>query len=145
MRREEPSKQISLARVGSARSVWTTVDFPQLTEACAFWVYNPQAPGCSVRELSKVGPGLSALPRSNLLRFRFSSTPQRHRLGWACLLYPSQVQEAQATRCLVSTLSQMRGASYHLPQSKPLSLLGAPQECHLRCAMCLLWGADLRL
>ena len=30
-------------------------------------------------------------------------------------------------------------------QSWPLSFLGVPQECHLRCATCLLWGADLRL
>ena len=33
------------------------------------------------RELSEAGPGLCALPRSKLLRLRFSGTPQRHRLG----------------------------------------------------------------
>ena len=65
---------------------------------------------CSVsrllcRELSKAGPGLHELPRSKPLRFRFSSTPQKHRLCWACILCPSQVQAAQATRCLVSTHS----------------------------------------
>ena len=32
-----------------------------------------------------------------------------------------------------------------LPWSWPLSFLGALQERLLRCAMCLLWGADLRL
>ena len=57
----------------------------------AFPVYTAQAPGCSAGELSKVGPGLRALPRSRLLRFRFLGTPQRHRLGWACILCPSQV------------------------------------------------------
>ena len=31
------------------------------------------------------------------------------------------------------------------PQSQPLGFLGAPQERCLRCAICLLWGADLRL
>ena len=36
------------------------------------------------RELSDAGPGLHALPRSKPLRFRFSGTPQRHRIGCAC-------------------------------------------------------------
>ena len=45
----------------------------------------------SAGELSKAGPGLCALPRSKLLRFRFSVTPQSHRLGWVCILCPSQV------------------------------------------------------
>ena len=62
-----------------------------------------------------MGPGLCALPRSKPLRFRFLGTPQRHRLSWACVLCPSQVPAAQATRCLVSTLSQVCGAFYHLP------------------------------
>ena len=85
---------------------------------CAFSVYTAWVPGCSACELSKAGPGLHALPRSKLLRFRFSGTPQRHRLGWACVLCPSQVRAAQATRCLASTLSSRSGgrvASYHLP------------------------------
>ena len=56
-------------------------------------------------ELSEVGPGLRALPRSKPLRFRFSGTPQRRRLGWACVLCPSQVRAAQVTRCLVSTVT----------------------------------------
>ena len=72
---------------------------------CAFTVYSAQAPGCSAGELSKVGPGLHALPRSKSLRFRFSGIPQRHRFGWACVLCPSQVRVAQATRCLASALS----------------------------------------
>ena len=40
---------------------------------CAFLAYTAQAPGFSAGELSKVGPGLRALPRSKLLRFRFSA------------------------------------------------------------------------
>ena len=88
---------------------------------CAFPVYTGQAPGCSAgsgpwvactaqapdcfaAELSKVGPGLGALPSPKPLRFRFSGTPQRHRDGWACFLCPSKVQAGQATSCLVSTL-----------------------------------------
>ena len=65
-------------------------------------------------ELSEVGPGLHALPRSKPLRFRFSGTPQRRRLGWACVLCPSQVRAAQVTRCLVSAVTPRWGCvSYH--------------------------------
>ena len=78
---------------------------------CAFLVYTAQAPGCSAGELSKVGPGLHALPRSEMLRFRVLGAPERHRLGWACVLCPSQVLGAQATRCLVSTLSRVGSES----------------------------------
>ena len=62
-------------------------------------------------QLSKMGPGLYALPMSKLLRFRHSGTPQRCRLGWACVLCPSQVQAAQVTRCLESAVA----ATYSLP------------------------------
>ena len=51
-----------------------------------------------------MGPGFHALPRSKTLRFRLSGTPQRHRLCLACGLYSFQVQAAQVTRCLESTL-----------------------------------------
>ena len=43
------------------------------------------------RELSEASPGLYALPRSELLRFNYLGSPQRCRLGWACILCPSQV------------------------------------------------------
>ena len=76
---------------------------------CAFPVYTAQAPGCSAGELSKAGPGLCALPRSKLLRFMFSGTPQRHRLGWVCILCLSQVRAAQVTRCLARALTPGRG------------------------------------
>ena len=42
---------------------------------CSFPVYTSQAPVCFAGELSKVGPGLCALPRFMLLRFRFLGTP----------------------------------------------------------------------
>ena len=109
---------------------------------CTFPVYCVQAPGCSAGELSKAGPGLRALPRSKLLRFRFLGTPQRHRLGWACILCPSQVWAAQATRYLAIALSPSGRCVLSPPHSQPLSFLGALQGCHLSCALCLLWGAD---
>ena len=136
--REEHCKQISLASVGSARSVWATLALPPLTGVCAFLAYTVQVPGCSAGELSKVGPGLRALSKSEPLRFRFSGTPQRHRLGWACFLCPSQVRAAQATRCMVSAVFPAGRGILSPPLSQPLGFLGAPRECHLRCALCLL-------
>ena len=64
------------------------------------------------RELSEAGPGLYPLPRSKPLRLRYSGSPQRCRLGWACVLCPSQVQAAQVTRCLASAVA----ATYRLPR-----------------------------
>ena len=75
-----------------------------------FLVYTAQAPDCSAGELSKVGPGLRALPRSTPLRFRLSGTPQWHRVSWTCVLFPSQVWAAQMMRCLVSAVN----ATYRL-------------------------------
>ena len=63
------------------------------------------------QELPEVGPGLRALSRSKPLRFRFSDTPQRRRLGWACVLCPSQVRAALVSRCLASAVA----ATYRLP------------------------------
>ena len=76
---------------GTQEVVWAALGFPLIHGVCAFPFYTAQAPGCSVGELSKLGPGLHARPRSKPLRFRFSGTPQRHRLSWACVLCPSQV------------------------------------------------------
>ena len=106
--------------------------------ACAFPVYTAQASGCSAGELSKVGPGLRALPRSKLLRFRFLGTPQRHILGWACVLCPSQVQAAQVTRCLVNALSPGVWWVLSPPQSQPLvswELSGSVVPCVLVCCV----------
>ena len=97
------------------------------------------------RLLSKAGPAFHAIPRSKLLRFRFLGTPQRHRLSWACILCPSQVQAAQATRCLASALSPGGQCILSHPLSQLLSFLDVQRECHLRCVMCLLWGAVLWL
>ena len=64
------------------------------------------------RALFKAGPAFRVLPRSKLLRF--SDTPQGYRLGWACVLCPSQVRAAQVMRCSVSTIA----ATYCLPAAQ---------------------------
>ena len=63
------------------------------------------------QELSEASPSLYALPRSKPHRFRYSGSPQRHRLSWACVLCPSQVRAAQVIRCLVSAVA----VTYRLP------------------------------
>ena len=93
MGREGHCKQISLACVGSAHSGWTTLGLSQLTACVLAWVYTLRLQG-ALQALSKVDPAFCALPRSKPLRF--SGTPQGHRLGWACVLCPSQVWSAQA-------------------------------------------------
>ena len=100
------------------------------------------------RELSEAGPGLGALPRSKPLRFRFSGTPQRCRLGWACVLCPSQVRAAQVARCLASAVApswRLHKNCIKTPPSQPLSFLGVQRVCLLGCAVCLFWGPDLCL
>ena len=56
------------------------------------------------QELSDAGPGLHALSRSSRSGSG-SGTPQRRRLGWACVLCLFQVQAAQVTNCLASTVA----------------------------------------
>ena len=115
MGREEHCKQILLACVGSANSVLAALGLPPLMVCVLSCFYTSQALGCSSGELSEAGPGLCAVPRSKPLRFRFSGTPQRCRLSWACILGPSQVHAAQVTRCLARTVfPQVGGASYGL-------------------------------
>ena len=57
------------------------------------------------REPSEAGPEWYALPRSKPPSFRYSCTPQRRRISWACVLCPSQVRAAQVTRCLASAVA----------------------------------------
>ena len=83
--------------------------FAPAHSVCAFLVYTAQAPGCSAGKLSKVGPGLHALPRSMPLRFRLSGTPQWHRLRWACLSSSGDQVLGE------HTLPRWGGVSYHLP------------------------------
>ena len=68
------------------------------------------------REPSKAGPGPYAPPRSKPLKFRHSGSPQRRRLCWTCILWPSQVRAAQVTRCLASVVP----VTYRLPRPSSL-------------------------
>ena len=78
MGREEHCKQITL--VCALLSVLSTLGLPLLTAGVISLVHCLGS-RLLCRELSEVSPGLYALPRSKPLRFRYSGTPQRRRLG----------------------------------------------------------------
>ena len=128
---------------GSARSVSATLGLPPL-KACCFPSLHRSGSRLLCWELSEAGPGLCAPPRSKLLRFRFSGTPQRRRLAWTCVLCPSQVRAAQVTRCLVSTLSP-RAVCLITSPIPAAGFPGVQREHLLGCAVCLLRGTDLWL
>ena len=103
--REEHCKQISLVSVGSARSVWATLGLSLLT-ACVFsgsTLLRLQVAlqgNCQKQALGCVHfPGLSCSGSGSWV------PPQRHRLGWASILCPSQVRAAQVIRCLVNAIA----------------------------------------
>ena len=79
-------------------------------------------------EPSEAGSGLHAPPRSKPLRLGYSGSPQRRRLGWACILCPSQVRVARVFgergRCDLSPLPCLL-----------LSFLGVPLAPLLRRMM----------
>ena len=116
--------------VWSVCSVCTTRSLPQVMTACVLTVYTVQSPGCSAGVLSKVGPALFALPRTNVLRFSFSGPSQgtdfvghllfalprsellrpqvlgKHRLpGVLCILITSPVPAACFPMCTMKALS----------------------------------------
>ena len=109
--REGHCKEISLA---CAHSDSATLGLPRSWRVCLPHLHCSDS-RLLCQELSDAGPGLHAFPRSK--PFRFSGTPQRCRLGCACILCPSQVRAAQVTRCLASAVTpSWRGASYRLPR-----------------------------
>jgi len=109
---------------------------PQPHWACpCSWRMCPPCPHCSgsrllCREPSEASPGLHAPPGSKPLRFRHSGSPQRCRLGWACVLCPSQVRAAQVMRCLASAVA----ATYHLPAARLSGCItGTPSQVDVDC------------
>ena len=103
--------------------------FAPAHSVCAFPVYTVQALRCSAGNCLRLALGcMHFLGLNKLLRFRHWGTPQRRRLGWACILCPSQVRAAQMTRCLVSVVA----ATYHLPRPC-CSVFSAPSQADVDC------------
>ena len=114
MGREEHCKQVSLVCVGSAHSVWATLGLPLLiacvlSRSTLLRLQVALQGNCLKWALGYVPfPGLSSSGSGS-----WASTKVQTWLGLPFV--PSQVRAAQVTRCLVSTLSQVGSASYHLP------------------------------
>ena len=107
----------------------------------AFSGYTAQAPGCSAGNCLRQALGCVHSPG---LSGSGSGSPQRRRLGWACVLCPSQVRAAQGTRCLAGAVAPswglhllaspipatgFSGCTTSVPsQLCPVSLLGSVQN-----------------
>ena len=133
--REGPYRQTSLACVGSTCSVLVTLGLPPLT-ACGI------SPSTLLRlqaALQGAGPELHALPRPTPLRFRFSGSPQRCRLGWACVLCLPRSKQ----------LRQLGARGAHSPRAWCIfsPLWSQPQfpGALVGCAFCLFCEADFWL
>ena len=90
--------------------------FTPAHSVCAFPVYTAQAPGCSAGELSKVGPGLHALPRSKPLKVQILrySTKVYTRVGLRFVPFP--VPSSSGNQVLGEhTLPRWSSVSYHFP------------------------------
>ena len=124
---------MSLACVGSTRSVPATLGLPRSQRVC-FPRLHCSGSRLLYRELALScmhSPGLS---HSGSLGY---STNAQTRLG--LLFVPSSVRAAQATRSLTNAVSP--GAARLLPSLSQPQFLGAPS---LVC-LCLFWGSDLWL
>ena len=145
MGRVEHCKQISLACMRSAHSVRATLGLPLLRACVLSWSTLlrlhvalqgnclKQALGCvHVPGLSHSGSGFQVLHKGT-----DSSGPE-----FCALLRSEQFRQPGAWR---AHSPQVGGAILSPPWFQPLSFLGVQWEHHLRCAVCLLWGADLRL
>ena len=89
------------------------------------------------RELSDAGPGLHVLPRSSCSG---SGSPQRCRLGWACVLHPSQVQAAEVTRCFGEHSGpQLKAVAYPRPCSRH-SVFWVYNGCAFSGVLCVYSG-----
>ena len=90
---------------------------------CSLPAHTAQALGCSARNNER--PALGWPPRSKPLRFRHSGSPQRCRLGWACVMCSSQIRAAQMMRCLAGA----NAATYRLPATRLSGCkTGAPSQ-----------------
>ena len=127
---EEHCKQISLACVGSARSVWATLGLLLLTacvlsQSTLLRLQVAQQGNCLKLALDYVHfPGLS------------------HSGSGSWVLHKGTDLVGPAICALPRSLSLGMWCVFSPPWSQLLGFLGGQWEHHLRYAMCLFWGAD---
>ena len=130
---------MSLACVGSARSLLATLGLTP-PAACVLSLPTLLRPQVAPQG---AGPELHALPRPKALRFRFLGTPQRHRLGWACVLClpplpPQPTPTAQEARSLMNAIAP--GIMFLIPSTV---LASVSTHTHLVCLISLLGSWSL--
>ena len=110
--REGRGRQMSLACVGSTRSVPATLGLPGLLGVCFPRLH------CSGSRLLYMERALRCM------RFQFSGPPQKHRLSWACVLClprlscPGSQELDGRTLTGCSAPSPLRGPSLFPPASR---------------------------
>ena len=128
--------------MGSAHSVWATLGLPPLMAYVLSWstLLRLQVAlhgDCLKWTLSCVHfPGLSHSGSGSQVLLKGADS-----VGPAFCAFPgpsSSIDQVLGER-------SVPGGLCLLITSKPLGFLGMLQDCHLRCAMCHLWGADLWL
>ena len=127
---EEHCKQISLACVGSARSVWATLGLPPLT-ACVL----------SQSTLLR----LQVILQGNCLKLALDYVHfpgLSHSGSGSWVLHKGTDLVGPAICALPRSLSLGMWCVFSPPWSQLLGFLGGQWEHHLRYAMCLFWGAD---
>ena len=140
MGRGEHCKQIYLACVGSARSIWTTVGLPLLTayvlsRSTLLRLQVALQGNCLKWALGYVPfPGLSSSGSGS-----WASTKVQTWLGLSFVPFPGLSSSGDQT--LGERALPRWGASYRLPRPS-CSVFWVH---HLSCAVCLFWGADLWL
>ena len=104
---EEHGRQMSLACVGSTRSVPPTLGLPRSRSVCSPRLH------CSGSRL------LSRERALRCMRFQFSGPPQKRRLGWACILCVPQPSSSGSQELEERTLL---GAVRRIPSAVPASV-----------------------
>ena len=143
MGREEYCKQISLEYVGSAHSVWTHWVCPSswwrvLSRSTLLRLQVALQGYCPKWALSFVHfPGLRCSDSGSWVLHNATDSIRR---VFCALPRSEQLRQPGALRAHCP-----RWAILITSPVQALSFMGAPQEHHLRCPMCLLWEANLRL
>ena len=100
---------------------------------CSLPAHTTQVLGCFARNHPWPALGCLHLPGPSHSGSGTQVVPetQRRRLGWACVLCPSQVRAAQVMRCLASAVA----ATYRLPAARLSGCTtSAPSQADVDCS-----------
>ena len=105
----------------------------------AFPGYTAQAPGCSAGNCLRQALGCVHSPG---LSGSGSGSPQRRRLGWACVCALPRSKQLRGPGAWRARSPPVGGCIFSPPPSQPLGFLAVQPAYLLSCALCLFWGAS---